>query len=94
MAGRLRSTKVNEFSLGEAFSKVMKGLRHEINGVIVEIESRKNPTVEEMKGLFKSSLEAVVGSVEKVMSSVSDQLAAERNGREEEEGTGRKGFEG
>jgi len=94
MAGRLRSTKVNEFSLGEAFSKVMKGLRHEINGVIVEIESRKNPTVEEMKGLFKSSLEAVVGSVEKVMSSVSDQLAAERNGREEEERNREERFRG
>jgi hypothetical protein len=85
MDGRLRSSKVTEFSIGDAFSKVIKGLRQEINGIIGEIDRSKNFTLEEMKGLLKNSLEAMVGSVEAVMSGVSDQLAVERKKKEGEE---------
>jgi len=81
----LRSSKVTEFSIGDAFSKVIKGLRQEINGIIGEIDRSKNFTLEEMKGLLKNSLEAMVGSVEAVMSGVSDQLAVERKKKEGEE---------
>jgi len=81
----LRSSKVTEFSIGDAFSKVIKGLRQEINGIIGEIDRSKNFTLEEMKGLLKNSLEAMVDSVEAVMSGVSDQLAVERKKKEGEE---------
>jgi chromosome segregation ATPase len=76
---------VTEFSIGDAFSKVIKGLRQEINGIIGEIDRSKNFTLEEMKGLLKNSLEAMVDSVEAVMSGVSDQLAVERKKKEGEE---------
>jgi hypothetical protein len=76
---------VTEFSIGDAFSKVIKGLRQEINGIIGELDRSKNFTLEEMKGLLKNSLEAMVGSVEAVMSGVSDQLAVERKRKEDEE---------
>ena len=85
MDGRLRSSKVTEFSIGDAFSKVIKGLRQEINEIIGELDRSKNFTLEEMKGLLKNSLEAMVGSVEAVMSGVSDQLAVERKRKEDEE---------
>ena len=81
----MRSSKVTEFSIGDAFSKVIKGLRQEINGIIGELDRSKNFTLEEMKGLLKNSLEAMVGSVEAVMSGVSDQLAVERKRKEDEE---------
>ncbi len=81
----MRSSKVNEFSIGDAFSKVIKGLRQEINGIIGEIDRSKNLTLEEMKGLLKNSLEAMVCSVETVMTGVSDQLAVERKRKEVEE---------
>ena len=81
----MRSSKVTEFSIGDAFSKVIKGLRQEINGIIGEIDRSKNCTLEEMKGLLKNSLEAMVDSVEAVMSGVSDQLAVERKQKEDEE---------
>jgi chromosome segregation ATPase len=76
---------VTEFSIGDAFSKVIKGLRQEINGIIGEIDRSKNFTLEEMKGLLKNSLEAMVDSVEAVMSGVSDQLSVERKKKEGEE---------
>ena len=81
----MRSSKVTEFSIGDAFSNVIKGLRQEINGIIGEIDRSKNFTLEEMKGLLKNSLEAMVDSVEAVMSGVSDQLAVERKKKEGEE---------
>ena len=85
MTGRLRSSRVNEFEVGEVFSRVIKGLRNEMSGVIGEIEKNKNITVEGMKGLLKSSLETLVSSVEKMMNGASDELAGERKRREEEE---------
>jgi len=85
VSGRLRSCRVNEFEIGEVFSKIVKGLRHEMSGVIGEIERSRNLSLEEMKGMLRSSLEAVVCTVEKVMSGVSDELAGERNRREGEE---------
>lgn len=85
MTARLRSSRVNEFEVGEVFARVIKGLRNEMRGVIGEIEKNKSLSLEGMKGLLKSSLEAVVSSVEKVMNGVSDELAGERRRREEEE---------
>jgi hypothetical protein len=94
MDGRLRSSKVTEFSIGDAFSKVIKGLRQKINGIIGEIDRSKNCTLEEMKGLLKNSLEAMVDSVEAVMSGVSDQLAVERKKRKVRKALGKKESEG
>ena len=85
MTARLRSSRVNEFEVGEVFARVIKGLRNEMRGVIGEIEKNKSLSLEGMRGLLKSSLEAVVSSVEKVMNGVSDELAGERRRREEEE---------
>ena len=90
----MRSSKVTEFSIGDAFSKVIKGLRQEINGIIGEIDRSKNYTLEEMKGLLKNSLEAMVDSVEAVMSGVSDQLAVERKKRKVRKALGKKESEG
>ena len=84
MMGRLRSSRANEFDVGEFCERIIKGLRKEINGVVREIEKNKSMTVEGMKGLLKDSLEAVVSSVEKVMTGASDELAGERKRREEE----------
>ena len=87
MMGRLRSSKVNEFDVGEMCERIIKGLRSEISGVIGEIERSKSLTIEGMKGVLKDSLEAVVSSEEKVMTGASDELACERKRREDEEGS-------
>jgi hypothetical protein len=85
MTGRLRSSKASEFEVGEAFETVIKGLRHEMSGVLETIERRNNLSLEEMKGLLKLSLETMVGSVESLMSGISDEMAKDRRRREGEE---------
>ena len=85
MTGRLRSSKACEFEIGELFEKVIKGLRHEMGGVIENIERNRNLSLEDMKGLLRLSLEAVVGSVESMVSGISDGMASDRKRREEEE---------
>jgi len=85
MTGRLRSSKACEFEIGELFEKVIKGLRHEMGGVIENIERSRNLSLEDMKGLLRLSLEAVVGSVESMVSGISDGMASDRKRREEEE---------
>jgi hypothetical protein len=85
MTGRLRSSKASEFELGEVFEKVIKGLRHKMRGVIETIERSRNLSLEEMKWLLRLSLDTVVGSVESVMSGISDEMAKERRRREGEE---------
>ena len=49
----MRSSKVTELSIGDAFSKVIKGLRQEISGIIGEIDRSKNFTLEEMKDCLR-----------------------------------------
>jgi hypothetical protein len=85
MTGRLRSSKACEFEIGELFEKVIKGLRHEMGGVIENIERSRNLSLEDMKGLLRLSLEAVVGSVESMVRGISDGMASDRKRREEEE---------
>jgi hypothetical protein len=85
MAGRLRSSKASEFEIGEVFEKVIKGLRHEMSGVLENIERSRNLSLEDMKGLLRNSLEAVVGSVEFLMCGISDEIASDRKRREGEE---------
>jgi len=85
MAGRLRSSKASEFEIGEVFEKVIKGLRHEMSGVLENIERSRNLSLEDMKGLLRNSLEAVVGSVESLMCGISDEIASDRKRREGEE---------
>jgi hypothetical protein len=46
MTGRLRSSKASEFEVGEIFEKVIKGLRHEMSGVIENIKRSRNLSVE------------------------------------------------
>jgi hypothetical protein len=85
MTGRLRSSKASEFEVGEIFEKVIKGLRHEMSGVIENIERSRNLSLEDMKGLLRLSLETVVGSVESIMSGISDEMVKDRRRREREE---------
>ncbi len=85
MTGRLRSSKACEFEIGELFEKVIKGLRHEMGGVIENIERSRNLSLEDMRGLLRLSLEAVVGSVESMVRGISDGMASDRKRREEEE---------
>jgi len=85
MEGRLRSSKTNEFEIGDAFEKVIKGLRHEISTVIGKIERNKELTLEAMKGLLKGSLEAMVGSVECMINGISDEMLQERKRRDGED---------
>ena len=85
MAGRLRSCKASEFEIGELFEKLIKGLRQEMSGVLEGIERSRNLLLEDMKGLLRISLEAVVGSVESMMSGISDEMASDRKKREGEE---------
>ena len=83
--GRLRSSRVNEFDVGEMCDRILKGVRSEIRVVIREIERSKGVTVEGMKGLLKDGLEAVISSMEKVMTEASDQVAGEWKRRDWEE---------
>ena len=85
MARRLRSCTASEFEIGEVFDKVIKGLRQEMAGVIGNIEKSRNLSLEDMKGMLKCSLETVVGSVESLMSGISDEIANDRKRREVEE---------
>jgi hypothetical protein len=85
MAGRLRSCKASEFEIGELFEKLIKGLRQEMSGVIENIERSRNLSLEDMKGMLRNSLEAVVGSVESMMCGISDEMASDRKRREGEE---------
>jgi hypothetical protein len=85
MAGRLRSCKASEFEIGELFGKLIKGLRQEMSGVIENIERSRNLSLEDMKGMLRNSLEAVVGSFESVMCGISDEMASDRKRREGEE---------
>jgi hypothetical protein len=85
MAGRLRSCKASEFEIGELFERLIKGLRQEMSGVLEGIERSRNLSLEDMKGLLRISLEAVVGSVESMMSGISDEMASDRKKREGEE---------
>jgi len=85
MAGRLRSCKASEFEIGELFGKLIKGLRQEMSGVIENIERSRNLSLEDMKGMLRNSLEAVVGSVESMMCGISDEMASDRKRREGEE---------
>ncbi len=85
MAGRLRSCKASEFEIGELFERLIKGLRHEMSGVLEDIERSRSLSMEDMKGLLRISLEAVVGSVESMMSGISDEMASDRKKREGEE---------
>ena len=85
MAGRLRSCKASEFEIGELFERLIKGLRQEMSGVLEGIEKSRNLSLEDMKGLLRISLEAVVGSVESMMSGISDEMASDRKKREGEE---------
>jgi hypothetical protein len=55
MTGRLRSSKACEFEIGELFEKVIKGLRHEMGGVIENIERSRNLSLEDMRGLLRLS---------------------------------------
>jgi len=82
MTGRLRSNKASEFEIGELFEKVIKGLRQEMSAVIGNLERSRNLSLEDMKGLLKLSLEAVVGSVETMMSGISDEMVSDRKRRE------------
>jgi hypothetical protein len=83
MAGRLRSCKASEFEIGELFEKLIKGLRQEMSGVLEDIERSRNLSLEDMKGLLRISLEAVVGSVESMMSGIMMRwLVIGRKGRE------------
>jgi hypothetical protein len=85
MTRRLRSSKACEFEIGELFEKVIKGLRHEVSEVIENLERSRNLSLDDMKGLLRLSLEAVVGSVESLMSGISDEMASDRKRREGEE---------
>jgi hypothetical protein len=85
MTRRLRSSKACEFEIGELFEKVIKGLRHEMSEVIENLERSRNLSLDDMKGLLRLSLEAVVGSVESLMSGISDEMASDRKRREGEE---------
>ncbi len=62
------------------------------------IERSRNLSLEDMKGLLGISLEAVVGSVESMMSGISDEMASDRKKREGEgrvgSGIGAKGRKG
>jgi hypothetical protein len=71
--------------VGEIIEKVIKGLRHEMSGVIENIERSRNLSLEDMKGLLRLSLETVVGSVESMMSGISDEMVKDRRRREREE---------
>jgi len=82
MTGRLRSNKASEFEIGKLFEKVIKGLRQEMSAVIGNLERSRNLLLEDMKGLLKLSLEAVVGSVETMMSGISDEMVSDRKRRE------------
>ncbi len=67
------------------FGKLIKGLRQEMSGVIGNIERSRNLSLEDMKGMLRNSLEAVVESVESMMCGISDKMASDRKRREEEE---------
>jgi len=67
------------------FERLIKGLRQEMSGVLEGIERSRNLSLEDMKGLLRISLEAVVGSVESMMSGISDEMASDRKKREGEE---------
>jgi hypothetical protein len=85
MAGRLRSCKSRDLEVGELFEKVIKGLRQEMSGALENIERSRNLSMEDMKGLLRNSLEAVVGSVESMMSGIREEMISERKRREGEE---------
>jgi hypothetical protein len=89
MAGRLRSCKASEFEIGELFEKLIKGLRQEMSGVFEDIDRSRNLSLEDMKGLLRISLEALVGSVESMMSGISDEMDWLVIGREGRERKGR-----
>jgi hypothetical protein len=65
--------------------KLIKGLRQEMNGVIENIERSRNLSLEDMKGMLRNSLEALVGSVESMMCGISEEIAIDRKRREREE---------
>jgi hypothetical protein len=85
MARRLRSAKEDEYELGYVFERMIKGLRNEMNTVLWKMERSRDMSPEALKNIMKNGLEAMVGAVEKVMNGVSDGLAKERKGREQEE---------
>jgi small-conductance mechanosensitive channel len=64
---------------------MIKGLRNEMNTVLWKMERSRDMSPEALKNMMKNGLEAMVGAVEKVMNGVSDGLAKERKGREQEE---------
>ena len=71
--------------MGEVFEKLIKGLRHEMGGVIGDLERNRSLSLEDLKGLLKHSLEAVIGSVELFMSGISDEMARDRKRRDGDE---------
>ena len=85
MARRLRSSKEDEFELGNVFERMVKGMRNEMNTVLWKIERSRDMSPEALKNLIRTGLESMVGAVEKVMNGVSDGMAKERKDREREE---------
>jgi restriction endonuclease len=86
MAGGLRSMmKENEFDLGDAFDRVVKGLQNEMNAVISKIEQSRDTSPEGLKSMIKTGLESVVLAVEKVVDGISDGMAEARKIKEREE---------
>jgi hypothetical protein len=85
MASNLRSMSKEEFELGHVFERMVEGMRNEMNTVLWKIERSRDVAPEALKGMMRKGLEAMVGSVEKIMNGISDGMAKERRVREREE---------
>ena len=69
--GRVSRIRMDEFAIGAKFTEISTGMRNEFNKLIQTIE---NPDLmlEGLKVAVKLGMEAMVGHMEAIMSSISD----------------------
>jgi hypothetical protein len=82
MAGRLRSSRMNEQVLEEGLRKGVDELRDGLKGLLGKIERSRDMSQEGMKGMVWKGFESMGMMVDKTIRSVGDRLAEEGRRRD------------
>jgi hypothetical protein len=83
--GRNNRIRMDEFEIGEKFTKISDKLREEMEELLRRVDRVEEGNTEEMKKVIKDGMKYVYGSVEKVMNGIGDAVAEERSIRESKE---------
>jgi hypothetical protein len=82
MAGRLRSSRMNEQVLEEGLRKGVDELRDGLKGLLGKIERSRDMSQEGMKGMVWKGFESMGRMVDKTIRSVGDRLVEEGRRRD------------